>query len=210
MLQFDPDLPFICLAIKVYEVDMCLHICSPLHSFPVTMAAGLTCICMCVCVSVCMLFPLLNYTTLSSLGPENWSDVTWWFYCSNSPFEDSHTHTHTHTLFPSLSVSLTSLLSIFFLPPHLLICSGNSSRQSFPNLCAFTCHAIHHWWVLEEHKFWESQTPTQKWTQDSNQIMACSSSSWELEIGLLQVGGWSGLLVPKTSKQCYLHPQSIF
>lgn len=31
---------------------MCLHICSPLHSFPVTMAAGLTCICVHVCVRV--------------------------------------------------------------------------------------------------------------------------------------------------------------
>lgn len=28
-LQFDPDLPSICLVMKVYEVDVCLHICSP-------------------------------------------------------------------------------------------------------------------------------------------------------------------------------------
>lgn len=28
-LQFDPDLPSICLVMKVYEVDACLHICSP-------------------------------------------------------------------------------------------------------------------------------------------------------------------------------------
>lgn len=28
-LQFDPDLPSICLVTKVYEVDECLHICSP-------------------------------------------------------------------------------------------------------------------------------------------------------------------------------------
>lgn len=27
--QFDPDLPSICLVKKVYEVDECLHICSP-------------------------------------------------------------------------------------------------------------------------------------------------------------------------------------
>lgn len=28
-LPFDPDLPSICLVMKVYEVDACLHICSP-------------------------------------------------------------------------------------------------------------------------------------------------------------------------------------
>lgn len=28
-LQFDPDLPSICLVPKFYEVDECLHICSP-------------------------------------------------------------------------------------------------------------------------------------------------------------------------------------
>lgn len=39
--------------------------------------------------------------------------------------------------------------------------------------------------------------------------MACSSSSRELEIGLLQVWGWGGQLDPKRRKQCsYLHLQT--
>ncbi|MEQ2300259.1 hypothetical protein AMECASPLE_023466 [Ameca splendens] len=53
-LWFDPDLPFICLAPKVYEVDMCLHICSPFHFFPVTTGAGLTRVYLSVYVDVCL------------------------------------------------------------------------------------------------------------------------------------------------------------
>lgn len=40
--------------------------------------------------------------------------------------------------------------------------------------------------------------------------MACSSSSRDLEIGLLQVWGWCGRREPLRSKQCsYLHLQTI-
>lgn len=63
---------------------------------------------------------------------------------------------------------------------------------------------------LEARKFWESQTTTQKWTLNSNQITACSSSSRELEIGLLHVWARDGQLASSMTKQCSdLHLQTI-
>lgn len=37
---------------------------------------------LCACIYLYAFLPLLNYTTISNPGPENWSDVIWWFYCS--------------------------------------------------------------------------------------------------------------------------------
>ena len=103
--RFDPDLPSICLAIKACDIDVFTYLFTP-SPFQWLLSLAVR-----VCVFVCVFFLLSSYTTLSTLGPENWAEVTWWFYCSKVILS-RFSFFLARSLFPSFSLSLLSYTSV--------------------------------------------------------------------------------------------------